>query len=141
MNAPDAGVDTDLRRITTALVSRIAPSPTNPRKHFDDAALAELTASVLQHGVLQPILLRPWPADYAYQGSRPTFEIVAGERRWRAAKAANEAWINVVVRDLSTREVLEMQIVENLQRADLHPLEEAEGYARSDPHSPRFVAA
>lgn len=130
MNDPDIGIEANLRQITTALVSRCAPSPTNPRKHFDEAALAELTASVRQHGVLQPILLRPWPKEYAYAGALPTFEIVAGERRWRAAKAAKVAMINVVVRDLLTCEVLEMQIVENLQRADLHPLEEAEGYAR-----------
>lgn len=89
MNAPDIGIEANLRQITTALVSRCAPSPTNPRKHFDEAALADLTASVRQHGVLQPILLRPWPKEYAYAGSLPTFEIVAGERRWRAAKAAN----------------------------------------------------
>ncbi len=130
LDTPPSWVESELRKISTAQVSRIAPSPTNPRKHFDGPAMADLTESVRQHGVLQPILLRPWPATYAHQGSRPTFEIVSGERRWRAAKAAGVLMILCVVRDLSTREVLEIQIIENLQRADLHPLEEADGYAR-----------
>lgn len=104
-------------------VVRIFPSPTNPRKHFDEAALAELADSIGRHGVLQPVLLRPHPKHAAGH-----FEIVAGERRWRAAKAAKLAEIPATVRELSDAEVVEIQVVENLQRQDLHPLEEADGY-------------
>lgn len=105
----------------TVLVDAIAASKTNPRKHFDKAALQELAESIARHGVLQPILVRP-------NGSDGTYELVAGERRWRAAKIAQLERIPATVRELTDAEVLEIQVVENLQRADLHPLEEAEGY-------------
>jgi ParB/RepB/Spo0J family partition protein len=111
----------------------IAPSPTNPRKAFDKAALEELTASVRSHGVLQPVLVRPWPKDRkAPKGwlGPPAFELVAGERRHRAARAAGLSLIPALVRELNDTEVLEIQVIENLQREDLHPLEEAEGYER-----------
>ncbi|MEX3967309.1 ParB/RepB/Spo0J family partition protein [Paraburkholderia sp. EG286B] len=99
------------------------PSPTNPRKRFPETEQAELTASVRKHGVLQPLLVRPWPDD-----DTGLFEIVAGERRFRAANTAGLADIPVLVRELTDDEVLHIQIVENLQRKDLHPLEEADGY-------------
>lgn len=105
----------------TIRVDAIAASKTNPRKHFDKAALQELAESIAKHGVLQPILVRP-------NGSDGTYELVAGERRWRAAKIAQLERIPATVRELTDAEVLEIQVVENLQRADLHPLEEAEGY-------------
>ncbi len=112
MNAPDLGPVAGLYLID---LSRIDPSKTNPRKRFDAAAMAELTVSVAAHGVIQPILVRP-------TGSR--FELVAGERRFRAAQAAQLSAIPALVRDLTDLEALELQVVENLKRADLHPLEE-----------------
>ena len=112
---------------TAALPSRlpigvIKRSPTNPRKRFPEAEHRELTASVEKHDVLQPLLVRPWPnvpGDY---------ELVAGERRHRAAEAAGKADVPVLIKDLTDDEVLHIQIIENLQRKDVHPLEEADGY-------------
>lgn len=109
-------------------IADIHPSPTNPRKTFPEAEQAEMIASVKRHGVMQPILVRPWPAAYAYEGEQPTYELIAGERRYRAAKAAGLEFISGTVRDLDDHETLELQIVENLHRKDLNELEEAEGY-------------
>lgn len=106
------------------------PSPTNPRKSFPEAEMAELIESVKEHGVLQPILVRSWPMAYESPLPTTTYEIIAGERRWRAAKAAGLKMLEAKIRELSDLEVLEIQIIENLQRQDLHPLEEAEGYER-----------
>lgn len=107
----------------TIRVDAIDASKTNPRKHFDKAALQELAESIAKHGVLQPVLVRLHPS-----GADQYYELVAGERRWRAAKIAQLERIPATVRELTDAEVLEIQVVENLQRADLHPLEEAEGY-------------
>lgn len=112
--------------MTTAAAARIAlaaitPSTTNPRKRFDAKALEELADSIKKYDVLQPILLRP-------NGGPGKYELVAGERRFRAAKAAGLADIPATVRTLTDAEVLEVQVIENLQREDLHELEEAEGY-------------
>lgn len=104
-------------------LGEMQPSPTNPRKRFPEAEQAELTDSVRKHGVLQPLLVRPWPDD-----DTGLFEIVAGERRYRAANTAGLLEVPVLVRHLTDDEVLHIQIVENLQRKDLHPLEEADGY-------------
>ncbi|WP_308911016.1 ParB/RepB/Spo0J family partition protein [Pseudokordiimonas caeni] len=93
-----------------------------PRNRFDDAAIAELTASIKEKGVLQPILVRPMGGD--------RFQIVAGERRWRAAQKAGIHEVPVVVRELSDSEVLEIAIVENVQRQDLSAIEEATAYKR-----------
>jgi ParB family chromosome partitioning protein len=93
----------------------------NPRREFRPEDLAELTESIRQKGVVQPIIVRPDPAG---QG----FEIVAGERRWRAAQKAGLHQVPVIVRELSDQEVLELAIIENVQRADLNPIEEAAGY-------------
>jgi ParB family chromosome partitioning protein len=95
-------------------------NPSQPRKHFDETELNELAASIRSHGVLQPILVRPVPGG--------KFEIVAGERRWRAAQRAGLHAIPAVVRDLNEVEVLEIAIVENVQRMDLNPIEEAQGF-------------
>ena len=100
-------------------MSLLKPSPTNPRKHFDQAKLVELAESMKKHGVLQPIVARPVGAHY---------EIVAGERRFRAAKIAELTEVPVSLRELSDTDTLEIQVIENLQRSDLHSLEEAEGY-------------
>lgn len=101
---------------------RLVANPRNPRRNFVEADLADLTASVKAHGVVQPILVRRRP-------DHPTgFEIVAGERRWRAAKAAGLEAVPVVIREISDRESLEIAIIENVQRADLNAIEEADGY-------------
>ena len=111
------------------LLRFIAPSSTNPRKAFDKGALEELTDSVRRHGVLQPILVRHWPAGRKPPANeKPEYELVAGERRYRAAIAAELEAVPCVVRKLTDAEVLEIHVIENLQRSDLHPLEEAEGY-------------
>jgi ParB/RepB/Spo0J family partition protein len=99
----------------------IIRSKSNPRKTFDAAKLTELAASVKEHGVLQPILVRP-------NGKAGTYELVAGERRFRAAQEAGLTEIPALVRELTDTQVLEIQVIENLQRDDLHPLEEADGY-------------
>ena len=110
-------------------VHTLASSPTNPRKTFGPAQMAELVQSVREHGILTPILVRCWPASLAWTGAdMPFFEVVAGERRFRAARVAGLTLMPALVRDLSDAQVLEIQVIENLQRADLHPLEEADGY-------------
>ena len=101
-------------------VDRIRRNPHQPRVDFDDEQLAELTASVATHGVLQPIVVRG-AADGGY-------ELIAGERRLRAARAAGLAEIPAVVRESSSNELLELALVENVQRADLNPIEEASAY-------------
>lgn len=103
-------------------VEQIAPNPDQPRRHFDDAQLADLANSIREKGVIQPLIVRPVPGE----GER--FEIVAGERRWRAAQLAQLHDLPVLVRDLDDTEVLEVAIIENIQRADLNPVEEAAGY-------------
>lgn len=103
-------------------VSRIEPHPEQPRRHFDEDALDELAASIAQRGVIQPVIVRPL-ADGAYQ-------LVAGERRWRAAQRAQLHEIPAIIRDLSEREVMALALIENLQREDLNPIEEARAYHR-----------
>lgn len=110
-------------------IGLIHPSPTNPRKSFPAEEMAEMIDSVKRHGILQPILVREWPATYAFDGEwPPKYELIAGERRYRAAKGAELDSIPVMVRQLNDNEVLEIQIIENLQRKGLHEIEEAEGY-------------
>lgn len=103
-------------------IDRIAPNPKQPRRTFNEPELEELTESIRTRGVLQAILVRPDPTR------SEMFEIVAGERRWRAARRAGLTVIPAVVRELDDRDVLEIGIVENVQRADLNPVEEAEAY-------------
>lgn len=103
-------------------VGDIVASPTQPRRRFDTAAMDELVESIRLRGVLQPILVRP------VAGRR--FEIVAGERRWRAAAAAQLHEIPVVIKELDDEAAFEIALVENIQRADLNPVEEAEGFQR-----------
>lgn len=120
----------------TLAIELIVPSKTNPRKNFDPEGMKELAESIRQKGILQPILVRPLGGTQ--------FEIVAGERRYRAAKAAGLSEIPVIQRDLTDCEAMELQVIENLQRADLHPLEEADGYQKLlDLHgvSPDEIAA
>ena len=105
-------------------------NPHQPRRYFDKAKLVELTNSVMQKGVLQPILVRPLPASYGMKGQRidNRYQIVAGERRWQAAQSAGLETMPVLIRDLSDREVLEIGVIENVQRADLNPIDEAQAY-------------
>lgn len=105
-------------------VAEAHPSPTNPRKHYDETKLAELTASVVTKGILQPLLVRP------VKTPRGEYEVVCGERRRRAAVAAKLKEIPVTIRDLDDAEALELQLIENGAREDVHPLEEADGYNR-----------
>jgi len=107
--------------VTEIPVETIKANPDQPRRHFDEAELEELAQSIREKGVLQPILVRP--AVFAGE-----FQIVAGERRWRAAQRAGIRAIPALVRSLSDEEVLEIAIVENVQRKDLSPMEEADGY-------------
>ncbi|ADU52443.1 parB-like partition protein [Thermaerobacter marianensis DSM 12885] len=100
-------------------VDRIQPNPYQPRRQFDPEALAELVESVRQHGIVQPLLVRPEGEGY---------RLVAGERRWRAAQAAGLETVPAVVREFSDVEMMEIALVENLQREDLNPIEEAQGY-------------
>jgi ParB family chromosome partitioning protein len=100
----------------------VSPNPRNPRRNFAEADLTDLTQSIREHGIVQPVVVRPSPT----QSGR--YEIIAGERRWRAAQRAGLAEIPVIVREVSDRTALELAIIENVQRADLNPVEEAQGY-------------
>ncbi len=101
-------------------LSQIVPNRDQPRKVFDDTALRELSESIKMHGLIQPLLVRPL-SDGSYQ-------IVAGERRWRASRLAGLEKVPVVIKEMSDSEVCELALIENLQREDLNPIEEAEGY-------------
>lgn len=103
-------------------IAEIAANPAQPRRQFDAAAMDDLIASVKAHGVLQPILVRPMPDG--------RFEIIAGERRWRAAQAAGLHEMPAVVRQLDDRMAFEIALIENIQRSDLNAIEEARGYKR-----------
>ncbi len=107
--------------LASIAVSAITPHPEQPRRHFDEDALAELAASIEARGVIQPVIVRP-------QGSG--YQLVAGERRWRAAQKAQLHEIPVLIRDLSDRDVMAVALIENVQREDLNPVEEARAYQR-----------
>lgn len=107
------------RGVQQVAVAQLRPSPYQPRKQMDEGAISELAASVREKGVLQPILVRPIEGGY---------EIVAGERRYRAAREAGLVTVPAVVRELSDQETLEIAIIENLQREDLNPVEEARAF-------------
>lgn len=103
-------------------VAQLRSSRFNPRKDFPEQDLAELAESIRTKGLVQPIVVRPHPED------AQAYEIVAGERRWRASQKAGIHMVPVIIRDLSDREMLELAIIENVQRADLNAIEEANGY-------------
>ena len=103
-------------------ISAIEPHPEQPRRHFDDAALDELAASIAARGVIQPVIVRPHGPG--------RWQLIAGERRWRASQRAQLHEIPAIVRDLSEREVMALALIENLQREDLNPIEEARAYQR-----------
>lgn len=108
-----------LASANTLPINEIVPNKDQPRKTFDEGALQELADSITQHGVLQPLLVRPIAAG--------GYQLVAGERRWRASKMAGLKEVPVVIKELSDVETMEIAIIENLQREDLNPIEEAEG--------------
>ncbi|MCI5515673.1 MAG: ParB/RepB/Spo0J family partition protein [Oscillospiraceae bacterium] len=109
----------DMVSTSTLNINEIIPNKEQPRKTFDQTALEELADSIRQHGVLQPLLVRPLP-NGAYQ-------LVAGERRWRASRLAELKEVPVIIKELTDTEAMEIAIIENLQREDLNPIEEAEG--------------
>ncbi|MCB2112256.1 MAG: ParB/RepB/Spo0J family partition protein [Parvularculaceae bacterium] len=110
------------KRLSTLPIEHLAPNPTQPRRHFNDDAIEELASSIRVRGLLQPILVRP--------AGRDAYEIVAGERRWRAAQRAGIHDVPVVIRELDDTEAAEIALIENVQRVDLNPMEEAAAYAR-----------
>ena len=103
-------------------IERLEPNPDQPRRDFEPGALEELSASIREKGVIQPLIVREHPSKQGH------YEIVAGERRWRAAQMARLHELPVIVRDFNDTEVLEVAIIENIQRAELNPLEEALAY-------------
>src|SRR5213594_1803645 len=118
--APRADAETG-EKVHRINLASITPSPLQPRKDFAREALQELIDSIRQHGIIQPLIVRQ-------VGTR--FELIAGERRWRAAQEIGLTEAPVTIRSASDLEVLELSLIENLQRADLNPIEEAQGYAR-----------
>ncbi len=110
------------RRDQMLPIERLFPNPDQPRRDFAPEALAELAASIREKGIIQPLIVRERAAETG------TYEIVAGERRWRAAQLAQLHELPVLIRDLTDTEVLEVAIIENIQRADLNPVEEAAAY-------------
>ncbi len=102
-------------------ISKVEPNREQPRKKFDEDALLELSESIKQFGVLQPLLVQERP-DY--------YEIIAGERRWRAAKLAGVKEVPVIIKNLTEQEIMEISLIENIQREDLNPIEEAQAYKR-----------
>ena len=115
-NATDDNLTAELR------LSEIEPNKDQPRIHFDEDALQELAESISTHGLLQPIVVRPMIGG--------TYQIVAGERRWRACRIAGLNTVPVIIKSLDDKETMELALIENLQRMDLNPVEESKGYAR-----------
>jgi len=115
----EANSVTQVHRIS---IDRIASNPGQPRQHFDEEALQDLAASIREHGILQPVLVRP--------SGGGTFQIVAGERRWRAARLAGLTEVPAIVEQIDDESALEIAIIENLQREDISPLEEADMFER-----------
>jgi len=125
-DVPESG-----ERVHQISLASVVPSTLQPRKDFGREALQELIDSIRQHGIIQPLIVRPataGPSAGGQVGAR--FELIAGERRWRAAQEIGLATVPAIVRTASDLEVLELSLIENLQRADLNPIEEAQGYAR-----------
>lgn len=121
-NAPESMVVERARGDRKVPIELMRPNPRNPRVTFDESDLDELAASIKEKGIVQPVLVRTRQID-GFQ-----YEIIAGERRWRAAQRVGLPDVPVIIRDVSDQEALELAIIENVQRADLSPLEEARGY-------------
>lgn len=122
--AQDAPEDTGKPADKSVPIEKIEPNPDQPRRDFDESALQDLASSISAKGIIQPLIVRPNPRKSG------AFEIVAGERRWRAAQLAKLHQVPVIVREFDDTEVLEVAIIENIQRADLNPVEEAAGYSQ-----------
>lgn len=118
----DAGADRARRADLRVPVEALQPNPNQPRRSFDADSLAELAGSIREKGIIQPLIVRPHPQQDG------AFEIVAGERRWRAAQIAQLHDVPVILRDYTDTEVLEVAIIENIQRSDLNAIDEAAGY-------------
>ena len=114
----DIGAENE--QVTSLPLQKVEPNPTQPRKIFDDEELQVLADSISQHGIIQPITVRPGKNGY--------YQIIAGERRWRAARLAGLRTVPVVVLDVDDRTCMELALIENLQRQDLNPMEESMGY-------------
>ncbi|WP_434047515.1 MULTISPECIES: ParB/RepB/Spo0J family partition protein [Sorangium] len=112
------------RSVFVCAIEKIVPQKGQPRQHFDETELEELTGSIREHGLIEPLIVR------RTQSSNDTFELIAGERRWRAAQRAGLREVLVVVKDVSPKEAFELALVENVQRADLNPIEIAEAFDR-----------
>jgi len=121
MPLDSAGAAHDLKRVRDVPIEQVVASPLQPRTQFGESPLDDLVESIRQHGVIQPLIVR------AVNGK---FELIAGERRWRASSKLGLATVPVIEREASDRDVLEMALIENLQREDLNPMEEAAGYVR-----------
>ncbi len=135
IGTPSAAATTEIagsgERVHQISLASIVPSALQPRKDFGREALQELIDSIRQHGIIQPLIVRlatGSPSSTGQLGAR--FELIAGERRWRAAQEIGLAAVPAIVRTANDLEVLELSLIENLQRADLNPIEEAQGYAR-----------
>lgn len=116
----DNSVEDNDSSVNKLRIMEIEPNRNQPRKDFDEKALSELAESIEQHGVLQPLVVRPL--------TNGNYQLVAGERRWRAARIAGLSEVPVIIKELTDEEVIEIAMIENLQREDLNPLEEALGY-------------
>ncbi len=135
IGTPSVAARTDVaepgERVHQIGLATIVPSALQPRKDFGHEALRELIDSIRQHGIIQPLIVRlatASPSGGGHIGAR--FELIAGERRWRAAQEIGLATVPAIIRSANDVEVLELSLIENLQRADLNPIEEAQGYAR-----------
>ena len=117
----NSDMDSRGQGVATLSVIDIRPNPDQPRRHFADEKLDELAASIAKHGIIQPIIVRPFQGGY---------QIVAGERRWRAAQRAQLHDIPAIIRSFDDSETLEIALLENIQRQDLNPIEEAEAYKK-----------
>ncbi len=118
----------NMRGVSTLAIDQIVRNPDQPRRYFDKALLEELTQSIADKGVLQPILVRPIPSRDKTESGKNVYQIVAGERRWQASLKAGLTSMPALVRELTDQDVLEIGVVENVQRADLNPIEEALAY-------------
>ena len=116
----DAALQTESADSLYLPISQVESCAGQPRKHFDDAALADLADSIREHGIIQPLTVREMPNGY--------YQIIAGERRWRAARMANLSDVPAVIIEADDKKAMELALIENLQRADLTPIEEARGY-------------
>ena len=122
-----ARVGIDGSGVLSVELDQIVPSPLQPRRHFDSGRLQELAQAIRSQGVIEPLVVRPAPSA---DGAAARYELVAGERRWRAARIAGLSVVPIVVRELDDHAALEMSLVENLMREDLNPVDEAHGFER-----------